>query len=83
MWLAALLLVAIGVGDLLRPRDDVRRPWRAVISAAAGTALAAVLIALASTPWAWLALVAVVTLAWNLGSTLLPSHCSRWCSSRL
>jgi hypothetical protein len=74
MWLAALLFVAVGLGDLLRPRDDVRRPWRAVISAASGTALAAVLIALASTPWGWLALVAVVTLAWNLGSTLLPSR---------
>ncbi len=74
MWLAALLFIAVGLGDLLRPRDDVRLPWRAVISAASGTALAAVLISLASTPWTWLALVAVVTLAWNLGSTLLPSR---------
>lgn len=75
MWLAALLFLSIGVGDLSRPRDDSRRPWRALIAAAVGTGTAAVAIGLANTPWPWLAVVAAVALAWNLASALLPE---RW-----
>ena len=75
MWLAALLFLSIGVGDLSRPRDDSRRPWRALIAAAVGTGTAAIAIGLANTPWPWLAVVAAVALVWNLTSALLPE---RW-----
>lgn len=78
MFIAAMLLAAIGVADLFRPADDAHRPPARARSIAAATVVTALIAWGSGYGWLWALTVAVTSAVWVLTTTPRDGRSTAW-----